>query len=92
MIGYASNTGTRRNLAALRKYGWRIMLTPDNPRPPDGLRFAIDNGAWKAYQQQKPFDSPVFGKLVERFGCAADFVVLPDVVGGGADSLSFSLA
>jgi len=44
MIGYASNTGTKRNLEALRKAGWRIMLTPDNPTPREALPYAIDNG------------------------------------------------
>jgi hypothetical protein len=92
MIGYASNTGTRRNLNALRERGWRILLTPDNPRPPENLRFAIDNGAWKAFQQKIPFDNEAFGGLVERYGSAADFVVLPDIVAGGKDSLAFSVS
>ena len=92
MIGYASNTRTRRNLEALRQSGWRILLTPDNPKPPEGLRFAIDNGAWKAFQQKISFDAEAFGKLVERYGCAADFVVLPDIVAGGKESLDFSVS
>ena len=46
MTGYASNTGTRRNLAALKSAGWRILLTPDNATPRDGMRFGIDNGEW----------------------------------------------
>ena len=92
MIGYASNTGTRRNLSALRAHGWRILLTPDNPTPREGLRFGIDNGAWKAFQQKQPFDGDAFGALVERFGCAADFVVMPDIVAGGRDSLAFSVS
>jgi hypothetical protein len=91
MIGYASNTGTRRNLAALRDHGWRILLTPDNPKPPENLHFAIDNGAWKAHQQHVPFDAEAFAGLVELYGCAADFVVLPDIVGGGDRSLAFSI-
>lgn len=92
MIAYASNTGTKRNLQALRDHGWRILLTPDNPTPREGLRFGIDNGAWKAYQQKTPFDEMAFGRLVERLGCAADFVVLPDIVAGGIASLDFSVS
>ena len=91
MIAYASNTGTKRNLDALRETGWRILLTPDNPKPRSGMRFAIDNGAWKAFQQKIPFDAKSFMKLVESSGAAADFVVLPDVVAGGMESLAFSL-
>lgn len=92
MTGYASNTGTRRNLQALRDHGWRILLTPDKPSPREGLRFAIDNGAWRAYQQKTPFDGEAFGKLIERSGCGADFVVIPDIVAGGLESLAFSVS
>lgn len=90
MIGYASNTGTLRNLAALRAANWRILLTPLNPRPRAGMRFAIDNGAWSCYQQGAPFDSRGFTALVERLGAAADFIIAPDVVAGGRESLAFS--
>lgn len=92
MIPYASNTGTKRNLQALRDHGWRLLLTPDNPIPRPDLRFGIDNGAWKAFQQKQPFDGEAFGRLVESYGSAADFVVIPDIVAGGRDSLEFSLS
>jgi hypothetical protein len=92
LIPYASNTGTRRNLSALREAGWRILLTPDNPRPPERLQFAIDNGAWGMRNLPLPHDFSSFADLVNRYGCAADFVVLPDLVGGGMDSLSLSIS
>lgn len=91
MQGYASNTGTRRNLDALRDAGWRILLTPDNPTPRVGLRHAVDNGAWGAFQKQTPFDAGAFTELVERAGAQADFVIVPDIVAGGMESLKFSL-
>lgn len=91
MMPYASNTGTLRNLEQLRRYGWRILLTPSNPRPPQGLRFAIDNGAWRAYRRKEPFDDLGFRRLVEAQGAAADFVVIPDKVCEGMKSLEFSL-
>lgn len=91
MIGYASNTGTRRNLNALREHGWRILLTPDNPTPREGLEHAVDNGAWKAFQQNQPFDEAAFSSLMDRHGSCADFVVIPDIVAGGMRSLDFSL-
>lgn len=90
MIGYASNTGTKRNLEALRVAGWRILLTPDNPKPRPGLKYGIDNGAWGAYQKQIPFDGDVFRGLVAGCGLEADFIVVPDIVAGGMDSLKFS--
>ncbi len=92
MIGYASNTGTKRNVQALRDAGWRILLTPDNPRPPERLRFGIDNGAWKYRDNPSANTFSEFYELVDRYGCAADFVVLPDIVGGGMDSLRLSVS
>jgi hypothetical protein len=92
MIGYASNTGTKRNLAALRDAGWRIMLTPDNPTPREGLRHSLDNGAWGCHQKAIPFQPQRFEKLVDTAGQKADFIVLPDIVGGGGNSLALSVS
>lgn len=92
MFAYASNTRTRRNLEALRIAGWRILLTPDNPRPPERMNFGIDNGAWKFRDDPGANDWAGFAELVERYGCAADFVVLPDIVAGGMDSLRLSIS
>jgi hypothetical protein len=88
MLGYASNTGTRRNLAALRDAGWRLLLTPDNPTPREGLKFGIDNGAFA----KDGFKPEPFAALVEHLGCAADFVILPDIVAGGEASLDLSVS
>lgn len=90
MVGYASNTGTRRNLEALRLASWRVLLTPDNPTPRPGLKHSIDNGAWAAFKQNRPFDGCSFMNLVKACGSTADFVVVPDVVEGGLESLRFS--
>ncbi len=92
MIPYASNTGTRRNLAALRAAGWRIMLTPANPKWRDGFKCCIENGAWSAYQTGQPFDEKGFLSLVDAYGSIADFVIVPDIVAGGMKSLEFSLS
>lgn len=92
MIPYASNTRTRRNIAALRAAGWRILVTPDNPHPPVGMQFAIDNGAWGAFKNSTPFDDSGFSRLIERYGALADWVVVPDIVAGGMRSLEFSLS
>lgn len=90
-MGYASNTGTRRNLEALRRCGWRILLTPSKPQPPVGFRFAIDNGAWSCHVSGRPFNERGFMRLVEQHASAADFVVIPDIVAGGMHSFSFSM-
>lgn len=90
MISYATNTRTKRNLEALKAAGWRIFLSPDNPEPPTGFRFAIDNGAWGCFTKKLPFNDEAFIRLVDRHGSAADFVVLPDIVAGGTKSLELS--
>lgn len=91
MIAYAGNTGTRRNLDALAAAGWRIILTPHKRRsPPAGFRYALDNGAWSAYQQGHPLDLVAFADAVDRLGAQADWVVAPDIVAGGERSLDLS--
>ncbi len=91
MIAYASRTGTRRNLAALRQYGWRILISATGPHRNEGFQYAIDNGAWTAHQQGTSFDEEAFRKLVDSHGIGADWIVLPDIVAGGLESLDFSM-
>jgi len=91
MFGYASRTGTIRNLNALRACGWGLMVSATGVLRTEGFtRYALDNGAWTAHQQGKPFDEGLFLAAVERLGACADFVVLPDIVMGGVSSLSLS--
>jgi hypothetical protein len=45
MAGYASRTGTRRNLAALRDAGWRLLVSAEAELRTEGMRYALDNGA-----------------------------------------------
>ena len=87
---YASNTGTRRNLEQFRNYRWRVLLTPQNSKRPDGLHYAVDNGAWPCFVNQLPFNSDGFSRLVDHHGAAADWVVIPDKVAAGRESLEFS--
>lgn len=91
MIAYASRTGTRRNLAMLRSHGWRLMVSARGALRPEGFAYALDNGAWTAFQRGEPFDEAAFSRAYERLGTGADFVVLPDIVAGGRASLDFSL-
>lgn len=91
MIGYASRTGTRRNLEALRLAGWRLLVSAAGVLRTEGFRYALDNGAWSAFQQGTPFAEMAFGKALDLLGENADWVVLPDIVAGGMASLEFSL-
>jgi hypothetical protein len=90
MICYASQTGTKRNLKALREAGWRILLSAAGRLKPFDFSYALDNGAWHAFQQNKPFDVGAFETAVDRVGSRADWIVCPDIVAGGLRSLEFS--
>lgn len=92
MAAYASRTGTRRNLDAMRAAGWRLLVSAAGVLRTEGFsRYALDNGAWSAFQQGRPFCEVAFCRAVDRLGEGADWVVLPDIVAGGQASLDFSL-
>lgn len=91
MIAYASRTGTRRNLAALREAGWRLLVSAAGCLRNEGFPYALDNGAWSAYAKGKAFDEPAFEKALRKLGASADWTVLPDIVAGGQPSLELSL-
>jgi hypothetical protein len=99
---YATWTGTRRNLKALRMHSWRLIMTPDvlqrngNRRPvwDDGTPapYALDNGAWGAFSRGEPWDEARFVDALRVCEANADWVVLPDIVAGGLRSLEKSAA
>jgi hypothetical protein len=90
MIAYASRAGTRRNLAALRAAGWRLMVSARGVLRSEGFRYALDNGAWTSFQRSEPFDARAFKRAITQLGSGADFIVVPDIVEGGLESLTFS--
>jgi len=90
-MGYASRTGTRRNLLALRRAGWRLVLSPTGVLDAEGFRYGLDNGAWTAFQQREPWNAEAFYRAAFQFGPTADWVVAPDVVAGGLASLDLTL-
>lgn len=58
----------------------------------EGFPYALDNGAWTAFQQGTPFDEGAFLGLLDALGDGADWIVLPDIVAGGLASLDYSLS
>lgn len=67
--------------------GW--CLTPDNARPvPNGTYF-LDNGAFTAWKNNTVWNENKFKVLVSKYP-NYDFVVAPDIVCGGNDSLTQS--
>lgn len=89
---YATRTGTLRNLAEMEAHGWSILLNPFTDLSPTPFRYGFDNGAWRAFIEGVPFDVPLFMSAVQRVGGGADFIVAPDIVAGGLESLAMSLA
>jgi hypothetical protein len=93
MIGYCSAVGKGERRELLRRHGWGLVMTPSDPRfPPAGFRYFIDNGAWSAHQKGVENDLDAFARYVYRFGECADFIVAPDIVEGGLESLKLSMS
>jgi hypothetical protein len=91
LICYASRTGTKRNLAALRAAGWRLLVSRAGAWRPEGFPYGLDNGAWSDFRTGQPFDGPRFQLLMDRLGAGADWIVVPDIVAGGLPSLALSM-
>ncbi len=92
MMCYASRTGTRRNLDALRSAGWGLLVSRAGSWRTEGFnRYMVDNGAWSDYQAGRAFDDDAFERLIDKLGSRADCIVLPDIVAGGRASLELSL-
>jgi hypothetical protein len=66
------------------------MSPQTRQKPLAGFLYALDNGAWSAYQQKREFDFVGFERSLRVLGAGADWVVLPDIVAGGSASLSLS--
>lgn len=88
---YASRTGTRQNLDQLRLYGWGLLISASGVLRDEGFDLLmIDNGAWSAYIQGKPWDEGRFQTAVDVFGARARVIITPDKVAGGLESLRLS--
>ncbi len=92
MIAYASRTGTKRNLDALRAAGWHLLVSAAGVLRTEGFPYALDNGAWSSFQTGEPFVEKRFSVALSKLGASAEWVVLPDIVMGGAASLDLSLS
>ena len=87
MIYYAAHATGARSRSAIRAAGlgmlgsaaYRWTDSEWHPIASGGLGWAIDNGAWSAHQQRRPFDEDRF-RLVATTCGPADFIVCPDVV------------
>lgn len=89
MVG---STRDRRYLADIRELGWgRVFCGKPSPYP--GEPWALDNGAFAAWSNGKPFNAEKFAKKAHEYAPLRPiFGVLPDMVGRGAESLALSLS
>ena len=92
---YATQTSTRANLREMHARGVRVLVGPDQleryGRDQPFLSYALDNGAWGCHRRGMSFDGDAFSRALDRWGSAADWIVLPDVVADGPASLDLSL-
>lgn len=89
MIYYTPSVGGKR-AAVLRELGIRCLLTAAGLRASFSEQYALDNGAWPAHLRGRALDLDAFDAALHAVGSAADFVVLPDVVGDWRSTLSLS--
>ena len=81
----------------IKKYKMGIMISPSAVPPrKEFAKFpcALDNGAFQLYKKGYPFIENAFMETLETCyscGIKLDFIVCPDVVEGGEDSLDFSI-
>lgn len=97
MIGYVGQTKSRALIAELRALGIGEATQPDE-YPPRRSPWFQDNGAFKLWRAGVPFDERRFMDVLTRMYLAdataharPDFVVIPDKVAAGAESLAYSM-
>lgn len=96
LIPYASRTNMESAVKAWTEAGWRMLIEPSHYNFPQGktpppLAYMIDNGAWGCHLREVEWDSAGFERMVDEYGADADMIVLPDIVAGGAESLTRSV-
>jgi hypothetical protein len=89
MMAYVGQTRSKKLIAKLESEGIGEM-TVRGELPPRRRPWAYDNGAYRDWTAEKPFDALSFVADVP-FLRGVDFVVVPDIVTGGTESLRYSL-
>ena len=91
---FASRTGTKRNLAALREAGWGLFVAAAGVHRHEGFRFWAENSAYTWGQRGLPFQVEPWQRLLDSHGRdpLCEGIVAPDIVCGGAESLELTLS
>ncbi len=94
MIFITGETRAREFVEIVQNEGWGRMITSTRPlRPYPGEPFAIDNGAYSAYANNKPWSPDTFEKIIDRVKKEKSrpyMTVCPDIVAGGEKSLQLT--
>jgi hypothetical protein len=91
-MAYVGQARGARLIAELSALGLGEM-TVRGELPPRRSPWAFDNGAFGDWRAGRSFDGAAFRAALLRLshvGTPPDFIVLPDIVAGGAESLAFS--
>lgn len=94
MNAYIGQTRSRKLIARLQSEGFGECCQPGE-FPPKRLPYMLDNGAFAAWKAGRGFDSAAWLSALRRVGELAEpprFAIAPDVVAGGLESLSLSVA
>lgn len=92
MLVYIGNNGNPKKLKVVKEHPTELGLTftpTDSKQGWEGAYFQ-DNGAYSAWNNKTSFDHTAFLRSLDKFP-NPDFVVLPDIVEGGLESLKFSI-
>lgn len=92
---YVGQTRSGDLIEELEGYGFG-ECTSRGELPPRRSPWFLDNGAFGDWKAGRPFDGEAFQADITRLrnsvmSTAPDFIVCPDIVAGGIDSLCFSL-
>jgi hypothetical protein len=90
---FTGSTKSRRYVKRLRENGWGRLFAEEKPTPLDDEPWALDNGVFGAWKRQEPWSAwRLLRSLDQAKGLhAPTLAVLPDVVGGGIESIAHSL-
>lgn len=91
---YLGQTRSANWLRMLESYGFG-ECTSRGEFPPRRRPFFMDNGAFGDWLAERPFQAKKYEKDLAKLRASAerpDFLVVPDVVAGGTESLLFSLS
>lgn len=81
-------------LEIVKRQGFGRMMVEARPDPFPGEKWGFDNGAFVWWKQGKPFDESVYSQRLQvalRCGSVPYMAIVPDIVGGGLGSLTYSL-